>query len=138
LFSALLGITGIINGAGDSMAQRTTRFFIGNMVPVIGGALSESLATVQGCFLVLKTAGGIFGIVTVLSFLLPVFVEILLWRGVLMVVTAVAESTETGEIACLLRAVGDGVGILLSLVICSFMIYTVSLSVMAMAGGGGV
>jgi stage III sporulation protein AE len=137
LFTALLSITGIINGAGDSMAQRTTRFFIGNMVPVIGGALCETLSTVQGCFSLLKTGSGMFGIVAVLAFLLPVLIEILLWRGVLMMVTAVSETCEMQEISRLLRSVGDGVGILLSLVICSFVIYTVSLSVMVLAGGGG-
>ena len=75
-FSGMICLTGVLSGAGDSVAQRTTRFFIGNMIPVIGGALSDSMATLQGCFSLLRSGGGVFGVAVLLIFLLPVLTEI--------------------------------------------------------------
>ena len=131
VFSALLSITGVINGAGDSLAQRTTRFFIGNMVPVIGGTLSESLATLQTCFGMLKTAGGVLGIGVVLVLGLPVLTELLLWRLSAALLTALSEWLETGELTRLLRAVGDTIGLLLAITVCCLAVFVVCMAVMA-------
>lgn len=134
VFSALLGITGVINGAGDSVAQRTTRFFIGNMVPVIGGALSESLATLQTCFGLLKTAGGVLGIGVVFVLGLPVLTELLLWRLSATLLVSISEWLETGELTRVLQAVGDTIGLLLAITIWCLVVFVVCMAVMASVG----
>ncbi len=134
-FSGVLCLTGLINGAGDSVAQRTTRFFIGNMIPVIGGALSDSMATLQGCLSLLRSGGGILGLGVVFAFILPVLLEIILWRMVILVLVAVSGVLEMPRVTALLQAVGEGMGLLLSIVLCSVAVYVVSLSVLILAGG---
>lgn len=135
VFSALLCLTGVINGAGDSIAQRTSRFLIGNMVPVIGGTLSESLGMVQGCFSLLKTGGGVLGIGAVLAILLPVLLEVLLWRGMLALLTAASQVTGAVGVTRIFQSLCDGMGLLLAVMICCLVVYTVSLSVLMLAGG---
>ncbi len=134
-FSGMICLTGVLGGAGDSVAQRTTRFFIGNMIPVIGGALSDSMATLQGCFSLLRSGGGVFGIGVLLIFLVPVLVEIVLWRISVMIMVAVSGVLELPRITALLQAVGEGVGLLLGIVLSSFAVFVVSLSVLMLAGG---
>ncbi len=136
VYSALLSITGVINGAADSVAQRTTRFFIGNMVPVIGNTLSESLSTLQTCFGLLKTGGGMLAIGAVIALLLPVVVEILLWRFGTMLLVALSEWMETVTMTRLLHSVGEAIGLLFAIVICCFAVLVVAVGVMSMAGGG--
>ena len=133
-FSGMLCLTGVINGAGDSVAQRTTRFFIGNMIPVIGGALSDSMATLQGCFSLLRTSGGVFGLLVVLAYLLPVLVEIVLWRMVTMILVSISGVLEMPRVTALLQSAGDCMGLLMGIVLSSFSVYMVSLSVLMMAG----
>ncbi len=134
-FSGMICLTGVLNGAGDSVAQRTTRFFIGNMIPVIGGALSDSMATLQGCFTLLRSGGGVFGLAVLLVFLLPVLLEIVLWRMAVLVMVAVSGVLELPRVTALLQAVGEGVGLLLGIVLSSGAVFVVSLSVLMLAGG---
>lgn len=136
LYLALLTVTGIINGAGDSLAQRTTRFFIGNMVPVIGGTLSESLGTLQACFSALKTGGGVLGVLGVLAVLLPIICEILLWRLGSLLLVVLSDWLGTTDLSRLLQAIGEAVGLLLSVVICCLTALVVSMGVVATVGGG--
>lgn len=134
-FSGIVCLTGVLNGAGDSVAQRTTRFFIGNMIPVIGGALSDSMATLQGCFSLLRSGGGVFGVVVLLTFLLPVLLEIVLWRLSVLIMVAVSGVVELPRVTALLQAVGEGIGLLLGIVLMGGAVFIVSLSVLMLAGG---
>ena len=134
-FSGLLCLTGVLNGAADSVTQRTTRFFIGNLIPVVGGALSDSLATLQGCFSLLRGSSGVLGIGVLVAFLLPVLLEILLWRLSVMIMTAVSGVLEMPRVTVLLQSAGEAVGLLLGIVLCSGAVYVVSLSVLMLAGG---
>ncbi len=135
LYSAVLAITGGVQGAADSLSQRTTRYFIGNMVPVVGGALSESVGMVQSCLSLVKTGSGMIGIGVVLVMLLPVFLEIVLWRLGVMVLTSLSEIMDTSLLTGLLQSIGDTIGIVFSVIVCCFVVYVVSLGVMASAGG---
>ncbi len=135
LFSAALCLTGVINGAGDSLAQRTSRYVLGNMVPVIGGSLAEALSTLRGCFSLLKTGTGVLGIGVAAAFLLPPFVELLLWRLCMVLLTTLSELFQLPNTAGLLRSVGDAVEILFSLTVCCFAVYVVSLTLLMTAGG---
>lgn len=134
-FSGVLCLTGFINGAGDSVAQRTTRFFIGNMIPVIGGALSDSMAMLQGCFSLLKTGSGVLGLFVILAYLLPVLLEIVLWRMVTMVLVSVSGILEMPRVTALLQSAGESFGLVFGVVLSSIGVYVVSLSVLMVAGG---
>lgn len=135
LFSAALCLTGVINGAGDSMAQRTSRYVLGNMVPVIGGSLAEALSTLRGCFSLLKTGTGVLGIGVAAAFLLPPFVELLLWRLCMVLLTTLSELFQLPNTAGLMRSVGDGVELMFSLTVCCFAVYVVSLALLMTVGG---
>lgn len=135
VYSAILTITGGVQGAADSLSQRTTRYFIGNMVPVIGGALSESVGMVQSCLSLVKTGSGMIGIGVVLVMLLPIFLEIVLWRVGVMVLTSLSEMMGTSSLTGLLQSIGDTIGIVFSVIVCCFVVYVISLGVMASAGG---
>lgn len=135
VFTGVLSLTGIINAAGDSMAQRTTRYFIGNMVPVIGGAISESMATLQGCFSLLKTGGGVLGLGVVAVMALPVVLELLLWRVANILLVSFAQVMGNRSLAGLLQTMGEGINLLFSILISCLVVYVVCLSVLMMAGG---
>ncbi|MBQ6819077.1 MAG: hypothetical protein IJP35_05670 [Clostridia bacterium] len=135
LFSGVLCLSGVINGSADSIAQRASRFAVGNMVPVIGGSLAEALSAFRGCFQLLGTSGGVLGIGGVAALLLPVVIELILWRFMLMLLYSVAEIFQLPSAVGVIRGIADGVGIMFSVTICTFLVYGVGLAVMMLAGG---
>lgn len=138
LFSGVLCLTGVINAAGDSMGQRATRFVVGNMVPIIGGSLSEALATFRGCFRLLQTGSGMLGISVVAALLLPVGIELLLWRITLALTASLAELFQLTTAYGLIKGVADGVELLFAVAVCCFLVYIVSLSVLSVVGGASI
>jgi len=63
LFLGMITIQGVTVAVADGMALRAARFITGNFVPLVGGALADSIELAAGCSLLLKNAIGVFGAV---------------------------------------------------------------------------
>lgn len=66
IFIGLVGIESIATSSADGLAIKLTKFAASNLVPVVGGILSESVETVMGCSQVIKNSVGICGIIATL------------------------------------------------------------------------
>lgn len=71
LFSFLLSLQNSIAQTADTFGIRSIKFAIGNIVPIIGGAVSDSLGTIGGSLSLLKKAGGNIIIIMVILIILP-------------------------------------------------------------------
>lgn len=91
IFVGLLTIRGIVAGSADTVATKTTKFLLGSFVPVVGGALSEALNSVQGCMGVIRSSVGSLGIIVCVLTFLPLLLTILLLMGTLHLSAGVAE-----------------------------------------------
>ena len=54
----------------DSVAVRTAKYTVDNLVPVVGGLFKDSVDTLVGCALVVKNAIGLAGLLSLLLCLL--------------------------------------------------------------------
>lgn len=72
IFTAYLGITGVVSGTADAAAVKAAKLTISGMVPVVGGILSDaSESLVVGAGL-MKNAAGVYGLLAVAAvFILP-------------------------------------------------------------------
>ncbi len=134
VFTSVLVITGAVNSASDSVSQRTAKFIIGNFIPVAGGAISDALGSVSSCLGLLKSGVWSYGLCAVLFLMLPIIFETLLWRGSFSVMSAFAEIFNQQQCASMLKGMGDGAGIILSILICILVLLIVSLSMMFIGG----
>ncbi len=135
VYVGILSLQTVVNSAADNMAARTGRFLIGSFVPLVGGALSEALGTLQSSVSLLRSSIGIYGIVALIAILLPVVLELLVWRAVLLLSGSVADIFGCDSIGGLLKSADAAVGFLISLLlICSFA-FIISLSVLSIIGG---
>lgn len=91
VFSAVLGITGSINSAADTVSVKTARFFLSNSIPIVGGAITDAVGTLAGSISVLRSGVGAFGICALLLLILPALLQMLLWKASLSVMSAAAE-----------------------------------------------
>ncbi len=65
VFVGVMGLQGIVAGSADGLTVKVTKFAAGNLIPLVGGALSETVETVMNCSVVIKNAVGVAGIIMV-------------------------------------------------------------------------
>ena len=134
LFIGVLGIQTAVNSAADSVALRTTKFILGTCVPVAGGVLSEAVSTVSTSVGLLRSSIGIYGVVALGIMLIPIVIEIILWRCVLMLDISLSEMFSLAKISAILRAIDSMLSVLLGVVLLVGGLFIISLSVVVSAG----
>ncbi len=91
LLCFLLGAQNIIAAGADSISLRAAKFMAGSSIPVVGGAVGESMKTLSTGISMLKKAFGVSGIVLILLLTLPTLLTLLLMRAVMNVGVAAAD-----------------------------------------------
>lgn len=134
VFSGVTSVQSMIGSAADSPALRTVKFVTGS-APVIGGAVSEAAGLVSSCLSALKNSAAIYAIICLCSVLLPVIAEALAWRLVAYLLGASSGLFGCDRITRLTDAVGYSFGIITSVALNTFVMFTLSLTVMTMVGG---
>ncbi len=66
VFVGVMGLQGLVSGSADGLTVKVTKFATSNLIPLVGGALAETVETVMNCSVVIKNAVGVAGIVMVI------------------------------------------------------------------------
>lgn len=136
VFLGVLGIQTAVNSAADNLTLKTAKFILGSCVPVAGTALSESVSTVTASVSLLRSSVGIYGVAALAITILPIVLELVLWRISLFVCSGVAELFELSKISGLIKAVDAMVSLLLGLTLLVAGMFIISLAVVIGAGKG--
>ncbi|MBQ9773185.1 MAG: hypothetical protein IJW30_00800 [Clostridia bacterium] len=80
LLLAMLGAQTTLGAKSDTLAMKSVKFAAGNMIPVVGGSVSELLRTLGASIGYLRGAVGICGILLLILLLLPTLIELFLVR----------------------------------------------------------
>ena len=80
LLLAMLASQSTLGARSDTLLMRSAKFAAGNLIPVVGGSVSELLKTVSASVGFLRGAVGICGVLLLLLTLLPTLVELFLLR----------------------------------------------------------
>lgn len=67
LFSGVITLQGLISGVADGISLRGVKYALSSAVPVIGGAVSESVTAVISGACALKGAAGVMGIIVIVA-----------------------------------------------------------------------
>lgn len=134
LFVGILGIQTAVNSAADSVTLRTAKFILGTSVPVAGSVLSEAVSTISTSLGLLKSSIGVYGVVAIGFMLLPIVIELVLWRGALLLNIALSEMFSLVKITGILRAVDSMLSVLLGVILVVGGMFIISLTVVIMAG----
>lgn len=134
VFVGILGIQTAVNSSADGLMLKTAKFIVGTSVPVAGGVLSEALGTVTASMGLLKSSVGIYGTVVLVAILLPIVIELLIWRVILTVSYILSELFSLGQITVLLKAVDSVMSILIGIILLTGAMFVISLSVVVSAG----
>lgn len=130
VFVSMLSIQTAIGQGGDSIMLKTSKFLVGNMIPVIGGTISDALETAKGCLLAVKNVVGSFGIIATVLMLLPTMVEVCLWYIMAKVSSWIAEMLDTKEIGMILNSISQTFSMLIAMIGCFMLLFLVSTALM--------
>lgn len=118
VFVALFSVQSLVSGSADTVATKTTKFFIGSLIPVFGNALSDVFNSVQGCLGLVKQATGSFGVIVAVCTFLPIVIEVLTMILVINLSQIVGDILGAERLGRLLKSISSMLSLLLGLILC--------------------
>lgn len=129
LFTGFLSVQSFVGKSADNLAIKTTRFFVGSTVPVVGGYLSETLTTLTAGVGLLRASATAWCILALGVMVLPLVIELFLWRTVLNLLSAISEMLSVSEISKLFNVSSVAIGFLIAILLCVSAMFILSLVV---------
>lgn len=127
VFIGYLNISGAISGSADAVTVKAAKFTVSNVVPVVGGILSDAAETVLAGASMLRSAIGVFGMLTVIAICLVPFLQLgahyLAYKGTSALAATVADSRTAG----LIDAIGSAFGLVLGMTASCAMLLIISM-----------
>ena len=96
-------------GAFDSLAGKTVKFAVGNFVPIVGGALSESLDVVLQSTKVIKSALGVSGIVGVCFLCAGPLINLCSVAMSYKIASGIVSVTADSRVSAVINEIGGGI-----------------------------
>lgn len=137
VFIGLLSIQTVVASGGDSVAARTTKFFIGSMIPVVGGALSDLFAAAQGCIQLVRGTLGAFGVLVTAITFLPVLIRTGTWYLAICLGGILSQMLHLPQITRLLKALSSTLGIIMAVLLYDALLVIISTTLLIVAFRGG-
>ncbi len=131
----LLSLQGLVAGQVDQAVSKTAKYLVSSLVPVVGSAVSDALATVKSCLSLLKSCVGAFGIFAVFAAFLPDLVGCLLWMGTMQVAVFAAGVLGMDKLSKLYEAMASVLTILFSILLSVMLLFIITAAVMMILGG---
>ncbi len=135
IFLGLLSVQSMVAVSADRASSKATKFVLSNGIPFVGGAVSDAYTTVLGSMGILKTTTGAVGIFSVLGLLLPVLLQLGIYRLLLAAAAAAAELFAVPRMTKLLQNTERVFAAAFSISVSFSVIFVFSTAVMLMLGG---
>lgn len=115
-FLAYLNLSGVVAGSADAAAIKAMKFTISNLVPLVGGVISDTAETLLAGASILRSTAGVFGMLAVLGICLGPFLNLGL-HYLAYKVTAALASAVAGDsrVIGLIEAIGTAFGLILAM-----------------------
>lgn len=133
LFTAYLGITGVVSGTTDAAALKAAKLTISGVVPVVGNMISDASEAILVSAGYMKNAAGVYGLVAIIAIWIGPFIEIGIQYLMLKVTAAVCEVFVSKGPVRLINDFSSTMGFLLAMTGTSCLLLLIS-TVMFMRG----
>lgn len=133
-YVSVLSIKTAASARVDVLGLRSMRFVISTVVPVVGGALSEGLVSIQTYSSLIKSSVGIVGIIALAFVFLPSIIEVVIWRVLLSLGAVISDIFEDAAVSAVLKAFSSAMLIMNVLLIISLLTTVVSIGILVAAG----
>lgn len=140
ILMATLSAQNILASASDGAGARAVKFLAGNMIPVVGSTVGDTLKTLAASVKLMRSTVGVAGIVALALLILPALIELFLTRFVFNTAAAVGELLGCKTAVKLYREIASLYGYIIAAGVLSSLLCTFALTLFAIgqvAIGGG-
>lgn len=135
VFVSVLSIKTAVASSADAIGLRSVRFAINSVVPVIGGAISEGLLSIQAYSSLIKSSVGIVGIIAVALVFIPSILNVSFWRLFLSLCGVISDIFSDRSVSSVLKAFTDALMIMNVILILSMVTTIISIGILIAAKG---
>lgn len=135
VFLGMLSVQSMVAVSADRAGTKAAKYMISGAVPIIGGAVSDAYAAVLGSMGVLRSGVGLVGIFAMLSLLLPVLLELSIYRMLIGVAAAAAELFSVPNLTRLFRNMESVLATGFSVAVSFSVMFVFSTAVMMLIAG---
>ena len=115
VFTGYISITGVVGGTTDATVLKATKLTISGAVPVVGNILSDASEAVLVSAGVMKSAAGIYGLLTIIALVIGPFLRIGVQYTLLRITSGLCKSLGSKGMAGLVNDFSSAMGLLLAM-----------------------
>jgi stage III sporulation protein AE len=123
LLMGTLALQTVIGSVKDCASIRAARYAASGMIPVVGGTVAASLATLASGIAYVKGVIGVGAAAVIITLFLSPLVLLLLYRGAISIASTVASMLSVGVAARLYDSLRRGVDLYIAIYAVSILIY---------------
>ncbi len=128
LFVGIMSVHGFATSVLDGVTGKAAKYVVGSFVPVVGSILSDTVDTMAGCILVVKSAAGAAGIAAVAVICLTPILKLAAMSFVFYITAAVVEPVADKRITQAISAVGSVTGMMVAVVSAVALMFIICIS----------
>ncbi len=136
LYGGVVALQSQTAGGFDSLVGKTVKYAVGNFVPIVGGALSDSLEMITQSAKVIKSALGMSGILGVFYICIGPLLNIASIAVSYKIAAAIVSVSADKKVAGVINEIGGGIGKICINVTAVSAMFILSISMLCRFGGG--
>src|SRR5690554_5020175 len=129
IFLGVMAIQGVASSSFDGVTARTAKYAVDNLIPIIGGFLSDAIDTIIGCSLLIKNAIGAIGLIFLFIMILfpivKIFALILIYKLSSAIIEPIADGRIVNSLNDMAKSLILVMAAVISVAIMFFMVVTI-------------
>ncbi len=134
LFVGIMGLQGVVTGSADGLTVKVTKFAAANLIPMVGGILSESVETLMNCSVVIKNSVGVLGIIFVILIAAIPILKVAASLIVFRLCAAVVQPISDKKIVKCISELADSVAGILALMVAVAVMFIIIITIIINVG----
>lgn len=129
LFLGVLSIQNTFLSSADGLGLKTSKVVLGSSIPIMGPAIAETVGAVKSCLGLLSSTVGIYAVLVAAILVLPVIIQLFMWRSSMWICSGVAETFGMPQMEKILKSIDFGLSVLLSATIFTSLLFIVAIAI---------
>ena len=138
IFVGSAGLQSLASGGADGISVKIAKYAASNLIPFVGGILSETVETVMSCSMVIKNAVGITGIIIIVAVMIIPLIKISACLIVLRLTSSLIQPVTDVRIVKCVSGIADAVGLVFSITLAVTVMFIIILTIMLNAGSSAI
>jgi len=134
IFIGLLSLQSIVGASADTLGVKAAKYVVSNFIPVVGGAVADTYATVKNSLGLLRGGAGFIGIAAIFVMILPPILEITAMRLVFGITDIVTELFGIPQLKILVKNTGWILSTVFSILVCFAVMLIISTAILMLVG----